>query len=82
MKTFHHLKCKVSPHKKLNMSKWIIWNNKLFLATSEEIQTALIEQGVTDYKTITIWRGGEEIQTQTYIFTLNKFIISMEIKSG
>ena len=37
---------------------------------------------VTDYKRITIRRGDEEIQTDIYILTLNKFKVLKEIKIG
>ena len=61
MKTFHDLKCKTYPHEKFNTSKGIIRNKELFLATLEEIKTALEKQSIIDYKKITIRRGGEEI---------------------
>ena len=44
----------------------------------EEI--VLGKQGITGYKRITLRKGGEGIQTKTYILTFNKFIIPKEIK--
>ena len=61
MKTFHNLKYKANPHEKLNTLNRFIRNRDLSLATSEKIKTALGEQGVTDYKRVTIRRGGKEI---------------------
>ena len=54
----------------------------LFLATSEEMAAALRKQRFTDYKRITIRKGGEEIQTNTYILTFKKLKIPNEVKIG
>ena len=35
-----------------------------------------------NYKGITIRKGGEEIETHTYILTFNKLVISKEMKIG
>ena len=71
-KTFHNLKCKVYSSEKLT-SKGVIRNRKLSLATPEKIQTALGKQEIMDYKSLNIGRGGEEIQTLTYILTFNSY---------
>ena len=39
-------------------------------------------KGKVDYKSITIRRGGEEIQTYTYVLTFNKSVIPKEVKIG
>ena len=46
------------------------------------MKTALEKQGITDYKSITIRRDGEEMQTQLYILTFNKSIIPKGIIFG
>ena len=43
---------------------------ELVLATKEKIASALGKQGVTNTKRISITKGGERIQTNTYILTL------------
>ena len=63
MKTLHNLKCTTYLHKKLNSLKRVIRHRELSLDTPEEIQTALRKHSVTDYKKITIKKGGEEINT-------------------
>ena len=62
MKTFHNLKCKAFPHKRLYSSKGLVKNRKLSLAIPEEIQTASEKQTVTNCKRITIRRNIEEIK--------------------
>ena len=51
----------VYSNEKLDSSKGVIRNRKLFLATPEEIKTGLGKQRVMDYKRIIIRRGGKEI---------------------
>ena len=67
-KTLHTSKCKVYSHGKLNTSKRVIRSRDLFLATQEEIRTALGKQEVIDYKMI-IKKSDEEIQI--HILTFN-----------
>ena len=72
IKTFHATKCRAYPHEKLNTSKGVIKSRELALATEDEIASALGKQGVTNIKRISIRKGGERIQTNTYILTFNK----------
>ena len=66
------LKCRAYPHEKLNTSKGVIKSRELELATEEEIASALVKQGVTNIRRISIRKGEERIQTNTYILTFNQ----------
>ena len=46
----------------------------------DEITAALGKQGVTNYKRIIIKKGGEKIQTNAYIPTLNQPKIPKRVK--
>ena len=50
------------------------------LVTEEEIASALGKQGVTDIRRISIRKGKEQIQTNTYILTFNLPHTSKEVK--
>ena len=53
---------------------------ELALATEEEIASALGKQGVTNIKRISIRKGEERIQTNTYILTYNQPHTPKEVK--
>ena len=82
MKTFHATKCRAYPHEKLNTSKGVIKSRGLVLATEEEIASALEKQGVTNLRRISIRKGKEQIQTDTYILTFNQPRTPKEVKIG
>ena len=82
IKTFHTTKCRAYPHEKLNTSKGVIRSRELALATEDEIASALGKQGVTNIKRISIRKGEERIQTNTYILTFNKPQTPKEVKIG
>ena len=52
------------------------------LATEDEIATALGKQGVTNIKRISIRKGEQRIQTNTYILTFDKPQTPKEVKIG
>ena len=72
MKIFHTTKCRAYPHERLNTSKGVIRSRELALAKEEEMSTALGKQGVTNIKRITIRKGEEKIETNSYILTFNQ----------
>ena len=72
IKMFHTTKSRVCPHKKLNISKGVIRRIELALATEDKIASALGKQGVTNIERISIRKGEQQIQTNTYILTFNK----------
>ena len=82
IKTFHTTKCRAYPHEKLNTSKDVIRSRELALATEDEIASALGKQGVTNIKRISIRKGEEQIQTNTYILTFNKPQTPKDVKIG
>ena len=52
------------------------------LATEDEIISVLGKQGVTNIKRISIRKGKQRIQTNTYILTFNKPRTQNEVKMG
>ena len=76
MKTFQNVKCIAYPHDRIYTAKANIRSRELYSATQEEIKTALEKQVVTDYKRITLRKGGEEKQTHTCIETFNTPVTS------
>ena len=55
---------------------------ELALATEDETASALGKQGVTNIKRISIKKGEERIQTNTYILTFNKPQTPKQVKIG
>ena len=82
IKTFHTTKCRAYPHEKLNTSKRVISSKDLVTATEEEIASAPGKQGVTNIRRISIRKGWERIQTNTYIPTFNQPHTPKEVKIG
>ena len=80
IKTFHTTKCRAYPHEKLNTSKGFTRSRELALATEDGITSALGKQGVTNIKRISIRKGEERIQTNTYILTFSKPQTPKEVK--
>ena len=76
LKTFHTTRCRAYPHEKLNTSKGVIRSRELAFAIEEEIASALGKQGVRNTRRISIRKGEQRIQANTYILTLNKVKIS------
>ena len=64
----------------VNTSKGVIRSRELALATEEEIASALGKQGVIDIRRISIRKGEERIQTNTYILTFNQPYTPNELK--
>ena len=75
-------KCRAYPHEKLNTSKGVIRSRELALATEDEVASTLGKQGVKNIKRISIRKGEERIQTNTYILTFNKPQTPKEVKIG
>ena len=75
-------KCRAYSHEKLNNSKGVIRSRELTLATEDEIASALGKQGVTNIKRISIRKGEQRIQTNTYILTFKKPRTPNEVKIG
>ena len=75
-------KCRAYLHEKLNTSKKVIRSRELALATEDEIASALGKQGVTNIKRISIRKGEQPIQTNTYILTFNKPHTPNKVKIG
>ena len=69
MKMFYSTKCKAYLHKRLNTLKGVFGSWVLFLTTSEEIRATLRNQGVIDYKRITIKSSKEVVQTNMEVLT-------------
>ena len=67
-------------YEKFNTSKGVIRSRELALATEDEIASALGKQGVTNIKRISIKKGEQRIQTNTYILTFNKPYTPKEVK--
>ena len=80
-KTFYTTKYRAYPHEKFNTSKGVIRSRELALATEDEIASALGKQGVTNIR-ISIRKGEQRIQTNTYILTFNKLRTPKELKIG
>ena len=75
-------KCSAYSNEKLNTSKRVIRSRELALATEDRIASALGKQGVTNIKRISIRKGEQRIQTNTYILTFNKPRTPKEVKTG
>ena len=71
-KSFYTTKCRAYPHERLNTSKNVIGSRELAGATADEMSATLGKQGVTNIRRITIKKGKEQIQTNTYILTFNQ----------
>ena len=72
MEKFHNLKCRMYLHAKLNISKSVIRSRAFSQAIPEELETALQKQEVKDYKSVTIRRNDETVQTYIFKITFNK----------
>ena len=82
MKTFCGLKCSVTPHSSLNISKGIICCPALSRVTSDDIKEGMVEQGVTDVRRITVRRDGVTELTNTYVLTFNSPNLPTVVKIG
>ena len=82
MKIFHTTKCGAYLHEKLNTSKEVIRSRELPLATEEEIASVRGKQAVTNIRRISIRKGKERIQTNTYILRFNQPRTPKEEKIG
>ena len=75
-------KCRVYLHEKLNTSKGVIWSRELALAIEEEIASPLGKQGITNIRKISIRKGDQRMQTNTYFLTFNQPRTPNEVKIG
>ena len=82
MKSFHTTKCRAYPHERLNTFKGIIRSKELALATAVEMTAAMGKQGATNIIRITLRKGEEQIQTNTYILTFNQLHILKQVEIG
>ena len=79
LKNFCGLKCKVTPHSSLNISKGIVRCPALNRQTCEHILEFMGEQGVTDVRRISVFRDGSKKPTNTFVFTFNSPVLPFKI---
>ena len=82
LKNFCALKCKVTPHSPLNISKGIVCCPALNRQTCEHILEFMGEQGVTDVCRISVFRDGTKKPTNTFVFTFNSPVLPSVVKRG
>ena len=82
LKNFCGLKCKVTPHSSLNISKGIVRCPALNRQTCEHILEFMGEQGVTDVRRISVFRDGAKKPTNTFVFTFNSPVLPSVVKIG
>ena len=82
LKNFCGLKCKVTPHSSLNISKGIVRCPALNRQTCEHILEFMGEQGVTDVRRISVFRDGAKKLTNTFVFTFNSPVLPSVVKIG
>ena len=82
LKNFCGLKCKVTPHSSLNISKGIVCCPALNRQTCEHILEFMGEQGVTDVRRISVFRDGAKKPTNTFVFTFNTPVLPSVVKIG
>ena len=71
LKNFCGLKCKVTSHYSLNISKGIVRCPALNRQACEHILEFMGEQGVTYVRRISVFRDGLKKPTDTFVFTFN-----------
>ena len=82
LKNFCGLKCKVTPHSSLNISKGIVRCPALHRQTCEHNLEFMGEQGVTDVRRISVFRDGAKKPTNTFVFTFNSPVLPSVVKIG
>ena len=82
MNNFCGLKCTVTPHSSLNISKGIIRCPALNKQSCEHILEFMGEQGVTDVRRISVFRDGVKKPTNTFVFTFNTPVLPSVVKIG
>ena len=82
LKNFCGLKCKVTPHSSLNISKGIVRCPALNRQTCEHILEFMGEQGVTDVRRISVFRDRAKKPTNTFVFTFNSPVLPSVVKIG
>ena len=82
LKNFCGLKCKVTPHSSLHISKGIVCCPALNRQTCEHILEFMGEQGVTDVRRISVFRDGVKKPTNTFVFTFNTPVLPSVVKRG
>ena len=82
LKNFCGLKCKVTPHSSLNISKGIVCCPALNRQTCEHILEFMGEQGVTDVGRISAFCDGAKKPTNTFVFTFNSPVLPSVVKIG
>ena len=82
LKSFCGLKCTVTPHYSLNISKGIVCCRVLNRQSCEHILEFMGEQGVKDVRRISVFRDGVKQPTNTFVFTFNTPVLPSVVKIG
>ena len=82
MKKFCDLKCTVTPHSSLNVSKGIVRCPALNKQTDDHILEFMKEQGVTAVRRINVFRDHALKPTNTFVFTFSTPVLPSIVKIG
>ena len=82
MKKFCDVKCTVTPHSSLNVSRGIVRCPALNKQTDEHILEFMKEQGVTAVRRINVFRDNARKPTNTFVFTFNTPVLPSTVKIG
>ena len=82
MKKFCDVKCTVTPHSSLNVSKGIVRYPALNKQTDEHILEFMKEQGVTAVPRINVFRDNALKPTNTFVFTFSTPVLPSTVKIG
>ena len=82
MKKFCDLKCTVTPHSSLNVSKGIVRCPALNKQTDDHILEFMKEQGVTAVCRINVFRDHALKPTNTFVFTFSTPVLPSIVKIG
>ena len=82
MKKFCDVKCTVTPHSSLNVSRGIVRCPALNKQTDEHILEFMKEQGVTAVRRINVFRDNVRKPTNTFVFTFNTPVLPSTVKIG
>ena len=82
MKKFCDVKCTVTPHSSLNVSKGIVRCPALNKQTDEHILEFMKEQGVTAVSRINVFRDNVLKPSNTFVFTFSTPVLPSTVKIG
>ena len=82
LKNFCGLKCTVTQHSSLNISKGIVCCPALNRQSCEPIPEFMGEQGVTDVRRISVFQDRVKKPTNTFVFTFNTPVLPSVVKIG